>query len=354
MDVKGLRVGDVVIEEVDLRSLSEEDIVAVNTFQNIMRAESNPEDPPRPVELTRANVRNIPEIVWVREYWGRDPDGSIAAVGAGSYLRTEENRHLLQVGVIVRPDRRRRGLGRALLGLVADVAEQEGRTLLMGSTSERVPAGEAFATLLGAERAIANHINRLLLADVDRDLVARWVTEGPGRAPDYTLVAVDGGYPDDLVEDIAALYDVMNTAPRDGLDMEDMHFTAEHLRQFEKSMLAQGTQGWTLLARHDPTGELAGFTEVFWNPKRPETVGQGNTGVRPEHRGHGLGKWLKAAMLERVLAERPEAVDVRTGNADSNDAMLSINDQLGFQRFEAIAGWQVKLETVRAYLGSRS
>lgn len=354
MDVKGLRVGDIVIEEVDLPSLSEEDIVAANTFGNIMRAESNPEDPPRPVELTRASLRNIPEVVWLRQFWGRDPDGAIAASGTASYLRTEQNRHLLQAEISVRPDRRRLGLGTALLGLVADVAEQEGRTLLMGNTSERVPAGEAFAALVGAERAIAVHVNRLLLADVDRDLVARWAAEGPGRAPDYSLVAVDGGYPDELIEQIADLYDVMNTAPRDDLDMEDMHFTPEHLRQFEKSMLAQGTQGWTLLARHDPTGELVGFTEVFWNPKRPETVGQGNTGVRPEHRGHGLGKWLKAAMLQRILAERPDAVDVRTGNADSNDAMLSINDQLGFQRFEAVAGWQVKLETVRAYLGSRS
>jgi GNAT superfamily N-acetyltransferase len=119
-------------------------------------------------------------------------------------------------------------------------------------------------------------------------------------------------------------------------------------------MVAQGTEMWALVARHEPTGKLVGFTEVFWNPAQPKTVNQGDTGVRPEHRGHALGKWLKAAMLARILRERTSAEDVRTGNADSNAPMLGINRALGFQPYIAHTAWQVSVERVRSYLAGSS
>jgi GNAT superfamily N-acetyltransferase len=75
------------------------------------------------------------------------------------------------------------------------------------------------------------------------------------------------------------------------------------------------------------------------------------TGVFPQYRNKGLGRWLKAAMLERVMRERPEVKVVRTGNADSNAAMLKINHELGFKPYMASAIWQVELDKVREYLG---
>jgi GNAT superfamily N-acetyltransferase len=74
------------------------------------------------------------------------------------------------------------------------------------------------------------------------------------------------------------------------------------------------------------------------------------TGVFPEYRSKGLGRWLKAAMLQRVLTERPVVKYVRTGNADSNAAMLKINNQLGFRPYYSDALWQVELAAVLNYL----
>jgi mycothiol synthase len=350
----GSRVMDVRFEEIDYhRSLTDADIAVLNVFENVMGAEEHPDDPPRPLALTEAEARNIPDHVGFREFWGRDGAGRLTGVAYGYWTKdVDYNRHLLQCSLQVHPERRQRGLGKTLLGHLADIADGEGRTVLMFGTNERAPAGEAFARRVGARPAFAAHTNRLVLADVDLDLIDRWIAEGPARAPGYSLLTVDGRYPDALIDAVADLADVMNTAPRDDLDMEDSHITPEQIRENERSMAAQGTEHWTLFARHDASGELVGYTEVMRNPHRAHVISQGDTGVRPEHRGHALGKWLKATMLRRILDERPDAVDVRTGNADSNDAMLGINHAMGFKPYLAVTWWNVNVDRVRAYLGS--
>ncbi len=349
-----LHVGGVVIEEVDYRALSDDQIRLVNDFANVLRAESNPDDPPTPLEATAAEIRSRPAFAVIHQFWGLDADGTLAAEGYTYWMDAKENKHAVSVGISVRPDRRKRGIGRSLLGLLVGVAEAAQRPLMLSGTTDRVPAGEAFSRRVGANAALAQHTNRLVLANVDRDLVRRWVTDGPARASGYSLVTMDSPYPDDRLEAIVDLGDVMNTAPRGDLQLEDRHLTPEQYRQWQTSMLAEGLQGWGLFARHDPSDDLVGYTEVWWSPHQPTTIFQGDTGVRPEHRGHALGKWLKATMLERIFAERPGAEDIRTGNADSNAAMLGINNALGFKPYIAHTSWQVSVERVRAYLDASS
>jgi mycothiol synthase len=142
----------------------------------------------------------------------------------------------------------------------------------------------------------------------------------------------------------------MNQAPRDRLDVEDDHITPEKLRQVEELILAMGTERWTMYVREKTTGELAGFTEVFWNPNRKHLVEQGDTGAFSQYRNLGLGRWLKAAMLEKIIQERPAVDLVRTDNTDSNAAMLRINHELGFKPYLSECWSQVETEKVLAYL----
>ena len=89
---------------------------------------------------------------------------------------------------------------------------------------------------------------------------------------------------------------------------------------------------------------------MLWNPNRPALISQGMTGVFPEYRNRGLGRWLKAEMLDRILTKRPQARFVRTGNADMNAPMMKINNELGFKPYIAECVWQVETEKVAEYL----
>lgn len=354
MKAESLRVGDVVVEELDVASLSDPDVDALTTFENAIRVESMPDDPPLTAEMVRDDYENWADYVEHRVFVARTPDGEIVGEAEPSWARTKENAHLVQTELDVHPDHRRRGIGTALLRCVADLAEAAGRSTVMAVVTDRVPAGEAFAKRIGARVGLSQHINRVVIDEVDREMVRRWIDEGPARAPGYSLVAVDGTYPDDLIADIVDLHKVMNTAPREDLEMDDWEPTPEQARQNEAVNLATGLERWYLAARHDESGRLVGWTEVGWVPETPRTVWQWGTGVRPEHRGHALGKWLKAVMLERIMNERPDVIDVRTGNADSNAAMLGINHALGFKPYQTYVTWQVKVDRVKDYLAGSS
>jgi len=126
----------------------------------------------------------------------------------------------------------------------------------------------------------------------------------------------------------------------------------EPIREFEKSARARGNQSWMMYAREKGSRKIAGWTDVSWNPNRPEFLQQQGTAVFPEFQNRGLGRWLKAAMLEKVLRERPQVRYVRTGNADMNAPMLKINTELGFKPYRSHYAWQVETAKVLDYLAS--
>ena len=261
-----------------------------------------------------------------------------------------ENKHLMGAEIAVLPEYRRQGLTNGLLSKVLEVAQAENRTLMIGVTNTRVPAGAAFVKKLNARTGIEAHINQLVLAELEPDLLRRWQEDAKTTASDFELGLWTIPYPEEEIGAIAAMYEVMNTEPRGELEIEDHTVAPKDLRQDEAYFAARGVERWTFYARHKPSGELAGYTEVFWDAEEPENVRQGDTGVLPKYRGHGLGKWLKAAMLEKVLRERPQVKRVRTGNADSNAPMLAINRALGFKPYLSETVWQLGREALEAYL----
>jgi mycothiol synthase len=340
------------IEEIQTRTASDELLREIFELSLELHRESSPEDPEPTYELHVARNRNLPAIVDLSDFVARDAAGRLVAHALCGVIRMGENEHMAQSAISVSAAHRRRGLGRRLLAELVAAAEAKGATFLSGASNDRVPAGAEFARSYGAELGQEAHENRLDLTKVDRDLVENWVADAPERAPGYELVFVDGAVSDDIIEKVCDAFDVMNTAPRDDMRYDDFRMRPELFREYEGQTLRVGGRRWALYARHEAGGRFVGFTDITWHPDQPEIVNQGGTAVDPAHRGHALGKWLKAEMIRRILAELPEAKFISTGNADSNDAMLGINHELGFRPHVSLQNWQLALETARARLGS--
>ena len=338
----------------DFRDASEREYALLNAFHDAVHAEQAPDDPLTPHEERVRQWRGRPAFVEPFAWFVPDPEeAAIAAVGSTGWLRAEENAHLAEFHFEVLPTYRRRGLGRRLLGEIADTAERAGRRLLISATTDRVPAGAAFMERIGARAGLTSHINQLVLTELDHGAVRRWLAEGRAREGEFELGFWTGPFPEEDLAAIAALHDVMNQAPRGDLDAEDVRSTPEQLREAERSLAASGVERWVAYARERATGAFAGFSDVYWHPGQPALLEQGNTGVFPRYRNRGLGRWLKAAMLERILRGRPQVERIRTQNADSNAPMLRINTALGFRPYMARTVWQVETEKVRRYLDGR-
>ncbi len=343
------------INSINVREASQAEFTALNQHTNRIRLERLPDDPPIPLEESILSMKNIPPFVDVRLWAVWNPDlTEIAAEGSLALLKTEDNKHLAQFEITVLPDFRLQGLGRKLLRLVSDTAQENNRRLLVTETADRVPGGEAFMLRIGAHKGLETHVNQLRITDINRGLIAGWLSHGKQLSADFEIGLWDGAYPEEMITEVANLYELTNQQPFGEIEIEAMHMSPEQIRQMEQQIFARGGQRWTFYIVNRATGRFAGYTETVWNPNRPEILRQDMTGVFPEYRKLGLGRWLKAAMLDKVLKDRPQVKYIRTGNADSNAAMLKINNELGFQPYMASALWQIEVEKVQEYLNSHN
>jgi mycothiol synthase len=223
---------------------------------------------------------------------------------------------------------------------------------VLGAQATNESPGMQFLPSLGFEAKQVGRLSRVHCKEIDRALMQRWVDDAATAAAGYDLLAIDDRVPDDVVERWLTLESVMNTAPRDDLEMEDFVPNVERFRVHEGHALEQGYGLWRLIAVDRATGEWAGFTELFFSPHHPEIVEQGGTGVVPSHRGHGLGRWLKAANVLRLFEERPESERIETWNARSNGPMLDINVAMGFEVARWDTTFQAPIQAVEAAVGS--
>jgi len=339
-------------QPIDLRNASETEYQCLSEFKNQINYEYLPDDPPTPLEEHKQNWKNIPAFVENETYiiW----DSSTTKIIAFSEIEvqnTGDNEHTVFFTIEVLPEFRRQGIGRQALNTLLPFAQKHKRTLWLTFITDRISESTHFMERLGARAGLKMHTNQLKLADFDTDLVKQWSEHSKHLHTDFDIRLWIEAYPDEYLVEVAALMqELANDQPRDNLELEDWNVTPEILRQMEKNMFARGDQRWTMYIVDRAIGNITGLTEVFWNPNRPMILNQGFTAVLPAYRNKGLGRWLKAEMMQKILSERPEVQFIRTGNANSNAPMLKINIAMGFKPYIAKTLWQVETDKIEAYL----
>ena len=302
---------------------------------------------PQPVESYIAFARKLPSQFDDHAWLAETSDGTPVASGF-CWSNSAGDRRVMECDLFVRPDHRRQAIGSRLFATIYDETVNDGRSLLTWSTFDAVPAGGAFSRRIGARVARVNRTSELVLADVDWTMIESWTRAERARALGYRLETVDGVFPEHLRADAATFHRIMQTAPREDLEVGDLIVDVDFVAELDRALVEAGRTRWTVLVR-DPGGACIGGTEVTFEPWDPGIVLQQNTGIDHAHRGLGLAKWAKAAMLERIRNERPEVGRLRTDNAFSNAPMLAINDALGFKVISARTEWQADVgDLVRA------
>ena len=250
-----------------------------------------------------------------------------------------DNTHLAEIDITVDPVERRQRLGRRLFDLGVERVRATGRTLIVAECFDAT-AGVPFLLAMGLERAYEEVQRRQHLVTLDRKRLEDERSAALDRAAAYELVRIPGATPEDMLADVARMTGAINDAPTDALEIEDEVFTADRIRSFERTQLAQRRRVYRLVARERATGVLAGHTMVVVDAERPARAWQYDTSVLRAHRGHRLGLLLKASMLGWLGEEEPQLRMIDTWNAASNQHMIRVNEILGYEVLATAAGWQ--------------
>jgi mycothiol synthase len=340
------------IAAIDLKTIGDAEIEEAARFRQEIGLERVPEDPLTPLPVIIQGLRAEAPGQWRATFVARDAAGRIAGSGfVGRNLEDKANLHIRWCEVGVRREHRRKGLGRALFATLVEACEGQGTDVVfISQTSDRVPAGGAFAGAIGAAAALPMKINQLDLRTVDRAKVAEWARLDP---PGYGLERIDDTVSDRLMRAAIDSANAINDMPKGEMAFNDFKMTEAMIRQRESFFRQAGKRWWLIVAVDAKTGDGVGFTEVVIDPRNPHEIEQEGTAVVQAHRGHQLGLWMKAAMLQRILAELPESRFIRTGNANVNAQMIRINEQLGFRYAWQMTLWQIGIADARKMMPGR-
>jgi GNAT superfamily N-acetyltransferase len=273
-----------------------------------------------------------------RQTWiATDDSGAV-----GCYLLElpdRENTWMSWCMPVVPLDARRHGIGTELLTHCAAQAREAGRTHLSGEIREGT-AGYAFATAAGVSYGLTE-IRRDL--ELDAELAARLPRLRAAAEPaaaGYELLRWIGATPEEHLDQVAQVNEAMADAPRDeGREAE--HWDADRVREADQGKLSNRLEQFTIAARHAASGEMAALTQVIYDPETAGWGFQGLTAVTGPHRGHRLGMLLKVAMLEWLPELGRDIQRVQTWNSESNEHMVGINVQLGFQISARFRSWEL-------------
>jgi len=265
-------------------------------------------------------------------------------------LPRHENQRMAQLGIMVHPRYRRRGIGGALLDSAIEFARRHDRTVGVASTlfpmegDGRWVDSRGFVTAKGFAVALTLNAYRLDLADSTAVEDELW-PEARDRSAEYELITYTAPTPEELAPGVLALASRISTdVPHGDVEVEKTEFDMERLREAEADDQAQGITKRVTIARHLETGAFGGYTVLVLKSGVKDTADVGITLVDPDHRGNRLGVALKIQSQRELRRDHPGVRFIETANADVNDHMLAINRQFGFELVGHVATVQKSID----------
>jgi mycothiol synthase len=295
------------VEEIDARTAPDETLAYFAEVEHACAPELAPGEPVRSTPEVVAFLRHQPRT-HTSCHWSAD--GGVASLYVHGPSAAFAN-------VLVLPDRRRQGIGAALLERVLTRGSSLGAVSV--HASHATPAGAAFAARFGfvdGQRIV-------------HSLLDLGVEPPEPRPPEgWSVVTWLRSVPDEHLEAFVRARGAIDDAPTPD-ELEFPPITAETVRASEESLVRRGREmRLTVAIRGD--GEIGAFTELRVSPG--STLGfTDDTATVAAYRRHGLARAVKLESLRRLRADHPEITVVSTSNAEENAAMRGLNEQIGFR-----------------------
>ncbi|MFD7607699.1 GNAT family N-acetyltransferase [Streptomyces mirabilis] len=247
--------------------------------------------------------------------------------------------HLAELTLHVHPVERRKGVGSRLLDTAVAAARDNTRRCVVAQAGVGSP-GEHFLPAHSFRKVLTLRFARLPLADVDTTALAE-IIERPH--PGYRLASWRGTVPDHLAQTFAASRRAMDDMPMEDTDHGTTAWDVDRVRAAAKAVEDRGDQLHTVVAIDTSNGSITGFTELVVPGGGAGDAQHYGTGVLPEHRGHGLGRWMKAESIRQARGHYPDLGGLLTDTADSNTHMRRISDSLGYLPTHTTLQYQLDL-----------
>jgi mycothiol synthase len=331
-------------ERLDPASATDEDLADFHALSVAAFAVDRPDAPPPTYEAMAARLRTPITRMDAQQVWAAREAGRIVGVAIVQAPEPGGNQHLSVADIRVHPRHRRRGIGTDLLRSVLGELRVAGRPRILGEGVTAGGDGAAWATAVGFAEVNRFVLQVLQVAGADP---AGWDVPVPAG---YTLQRWSAAAPDHLVASYAAARGAMTDAPAGDSTFQFPQWTVDSVRSAEMVYRERGVDRRVVVAV-EPAGDVVGVTEVEIYPSQPELVVQQDTVVVPAHRGHGLGRALKAAMMRWLLAERPGIERVVTNTAAANRHMIQVNDQIGYTTTRIMVDVEADVAALAARVG---
>lgn len=261
--------------------------------------------------------------------------------GLGSMTKNDGQAQVF-ADVIVLPEHRRNGVGTILLNRMREEAVNNGFKTFSFFSVDTVPAGEAFLTNAGLKKGLIQKGNQLIMKNLDINLMRQWVHGGIKNS--YESGVWLNEVPEEHLENYAAAYNSINDAPHGNLENMKTSMTADSMRALVKRIIEGKNNIVISWVRNIENGEFAAISDIVITGAKKYVAFQNNTMTVPKYRGNGFGKLVKALNALYLIENRPQVRFIRTSNAEVNEAMLAINDKMGFKQFQVHTFWELEVE----------
>lgn len=188
----------------------------------------------------------------------------------------------------------------------------------------------------------------LNVKEVDLEKIDFWQSDAVAKFPLFRMEFYSE-IPGDILEEYTRVYSQISNSISFTTESDDGELTANEWKESQEALKLRKKCLYTYLVFNESNAQIA-QTNVLVNLNDTKKMDQWMTGVVKEHRGRGLGKWMKAAMFKKLLLDYPDLEKIETDVHPNNHPSIELNKRMGYKRTVSQKDFMIDRQYIVQYL----